>query len=154
MPRRAKNPNDQSPEPGSNYYINNDEFEDLIMEWKRTRDEKLLEIIVTDYFYVLTYNIIKTFGFKLIDWEDALQEGTITCLKKIEYFDSARGRAFNFFTTLVLNSVRGQYNGAKNFEELKAKFLSHQVDMIESTSGRKIRDFIDGNYGDFGAGDD
>lgn len=131
------------------YYINNDEFQELIIQYKQTRDEDILEILVTDFFYVLTYNIIRTFNFK-IDEEDALQEGTIACLKKMEQFDPTRGRAFNFFTTICLNHFRGIFKSKKNYEELKLRFLNQQALRVDNNLpyGRKIIHYLESISGE------
>jgi DNA-directed RNA polymerase specialized sigma subunit len=141
MPAKPKKAKDEN-----SYYINNTEFQNLIIKYKLTRDPELLEILVTDFFYVLVYNIIKTFNFK-IDSDDALQEGVMMCLKKLDHFDPARGKGFNFFTTIVLNGFRGVYKSKKNYEELKLRFLTQQVTMLNATfpGGRKIIHYIESN---------
>src|SRR3990172_11695435 len=41
---------------------------------------------LANLFYLLAENIIRAFGFKLIDRDDALQEGVMICLQKLDQF--------------------------------------------------------------------
>lgn len=107
-------------------YINNKDFEKLILSLLDNPDDEDIKNEVTICFYLLADNIIKAFNFKLIDRDDALQEGVTVCFAKIERFDRNRGKAFNWFTTIILNHYRQLYRSAKNYMELKLKFLERQ----------------------------
>ena len=74
-------------------------------------------------FYTLSENIVRYAKFNLIDADDAVQEGVMICFEKIEKFNPIKGKAFNYFTTCVLNHYRQLYRSARNYNELKRKYL-------------------------------
>ena len=76
-------------------------------------------------FLTLSENIVRYAKFNLIDIDDAIQEGVMICFEKIDRFDSLKGKAFNYFTTCALNHFRQLYRSAKNYNELKKKYLAH-----------------------------
>lgn len=115
-------------------YINNKDFEELIKAYLKNPDDEDLKHEITVCFYLLADNIIKAFNFKLIDREDALQEGVLMCLSKIHRFDATRGGAFNFFTTVTLNGFRQLYRSCKNEISLKARYLEHQIQQGKETA--------------------
>ncbi len=120
-------------------YINNKEFEGLIKLYidstreskKKSKDKKPAEPIlcecIANYFYLLSDNIVRAFRFSLVDEEDAKQEAVLVCLKKIDKFDIERGKAFNYFTTMILNHYRQLYRSARNYGELKRRFLERRL---------------------------
>lgn len=107
-------------------YINNRDFEKLIKEYLKNPNDEDIKNEVSICFYLLSDNIIKAFKFKLIDKEDALQEGVLVCLSKINRFDPERGKAFNWFTTIILNHFRQLYRSCKNDLNLKKKYFERQ----------------------------
>jgi len=81
-------------------------------------------------FYTLSENIVRYAKFNLIDQDDAIQEGVMICFEKIDRFDPKKGKAFNYMTTCVLNHFRQLYRTARNYNELKRKYLDHvQIQM-------------------------
>lgn len=74
-------------------------------------------------FYTLSENIVKYAKFNLIDQDDAIQEGVIICFEKIDRFDPEKGKAFNYMTTCILNHFRQMYRTARNYSELKKRYL-------------------------------
>ena len=76
-------------------------------------------------FYTLSENIVNYARFSLIDPDDAVQEGVMICFEKIGRFDSRKGKAFNYMTTCILNHFRQLYRTARNYNELKKKYLRH-----------------------------
>lgn len=74
-------------------------------------------------FYTLSQNIVRYAKFNLIDQDDAVQEGVMICFEKIDRFDPKKGKAFNYMTTCVLNHFRQLYRTARNYNELKRKYL-------------------------------
>lgn len=90
----------------SKHYLNNDEFEQCIIAYKREPKKHEEEIV---YFIdLLILNIYKTYKFQ-IDYDDARQECFIVALRAIRNFNPTKGSAFNYFTTLVFNTFRSQY---------------------------------------------
>ena len=74
-------------------------------------------------FYTLSQNIVRYAKFNLIDQDDAVQEGVMICFEKIDRFDPQKGKAFNYMTTCILNHFRQLYRTARNYNELKRKYL-------------------------------
>lgn len=74
-------------------------------------------------FYTLSENIVRYAKFNLIDQDDAVQEGVMICFEKIDRFDPKKGKAFNYMTTCILNHFRQLYRTARNYNELKRKYL-------------------------------
>lgn len=107
-------------------YINNKDFEKLLEKFNENQDDEKLREEITLCFYLLSENIIKAFKFRLIDRDDALQEGVYTCLKQMHLFDKEKGKAFNWFTTIILNHYRQLYRYARNYNELKRRFIEDE----------------------------
>jgi hypothetical protein len=84
-------------------------------------------------FYTLSENIVRYAKFHLIDEDDAVQEGVMICFEKIDRFDPRKGKAFNYMTTCILNHFRQLYRTARNYNELKRKYLSHLQKKSERT---------------------
>jgi len=82
-------------------------------------------------FYILSENIVKYAKFNLIDQDDAIQEAVMVCFEKIERFDPKKGKAFNYMTTCILNHFRQLYRTARNYNELKRKYLDHLHAQLE-----------------------
>jgi len=76
-------------------------------------------------FFTLSENIVRYAKFQLIDQDDAVQEGVMICFEKINRFDPRKGKAFNYMTTCILNHFRQLYRSARNYNELKKKYLKH-----------------------------
>jgi DNA-directed RNA polymerase specialized sigma24 family protein len=103
-------------------YINNTDFEELIKAYLKNPEDEELKHELTVCFYLLADNIIKAFNFKLIDREDALQEGVMAALTKIDRFKPERGGAFSWLTTIMLNHFRQLYRSCKNEISLKERY--------------------------------
>lgn len=82
-------------------------------------------------FLTLSENIVRYAKFNLIDMDDAIQEGVMICFEKIDRFDPRKGKAFNYMTTCCLNHFRQLYRTARNYNELKKKYLVHLENEVE-----------------------
>lgn len=82
-------------------------------------------------FYTLSENIVKYAKFQFIDDDDAIQEGVVICFEKIDRFDPDKGKAFNYMTTCILNHFRQLYRTAKNYQELKKRYLNYLQSELE-----------------------
>ena len=111
----------------ANEYINNRDFESLIRAHLEDPEDEDIKQEITLCFYLLSDTILRAFNFKLIDKEDALQEGVLACLSKVERFNPDRGKAFNWFTTIILNHYRQLYRTCKNDINLKRKYIERQI---------------------------
>jgi DNA-directed RNA polymerase specialized sigma subunit len=148
-----------------NQYINNREFETIINKFltakkniksnKSEYDKLQKELAIV--FYLLADNIIKAFNFKLIDHEDALQEGVMICFEKIDRFCPEKGKAFNYMTTCCLNHYRQLYRTAKSYMELKNRFqdfiakktlenLLQHTNKVKRTSFKKMEQYNSEKY--------
>jgi DNA-directed RNA polymerase specialized sigma24 family protein len=133
----------------ANEYIINAQLEETIamfQEAKRKKDINpeyqeqydILQERLAYFFYELSENIINAFGFKLIDHDDALQEGVLIALQKVDRFDHTyvgkngkKAKAFNYMTTCILNHFRQLYRGAKNHHELQRRYYEHLIDKLD-----------------------
>ena len=104
-------------------------------------------------FYILAENITNYAKFSGIDVDDAIQEGVLICFEKIDRFDPRKGKAFNYMTTCILNHYRQLYRSARNYNELKKKYLvylSDKFDSVFTKNGRNTsqnsRSNIDHDY--------
>jgi hypothetical protein len=92
-------------------------------------------------FYTLSENIVRYAKFNLIDIDDAVQEGVMICFDKMDRFVPKKGKAFNYFTTCILNHFRQLYRTARNYNELKKKyhdFLCIQMSSSLIKNGRDL----------------
>jgi hypothetical protein len=108
--------------------------EDLLRETDASHEDSKQKLAVA--FFTLSENIVRYAKFQLIDADDAIQEGVMICFDKIGRFDSRKGKAFNYMTTCILNHFRQLYRTARNYNELKKKYLNH-MQMIEGNSSFK-----------------
>jgi DNA-directed RNA polymerase specialized sigma subunit len=91
-------------------------------------------------FYTLSQNIVRYAKFNLIDQDDAVQEGVMICFEKIDRFDPKKGKAFNYMTTCILNHFRQLYRTARNYNELKRKYLDFlQIQTEQHLSTSKVK---------------
>jgi DNA-directed RNA polymerase specialized sigma subunit len=87
-------------------------------------------------FYILAENITNYAKFSGIDVDDAIQEGVLICFEKIDRFDPRKGKAFNYMTTCILNHYRQLYRSARNYNELKKKYMVYLSDKFDSVVTR------------------
>lgn len=87
-------------------------------------------------FYILAENITNYAKFSGIDVDDAIQEGVLICFEKIDRFDPRKGKAFNYMTTCILNHYRQLYRSARNYNELKKKYMIYLSDKFDSVITR------------------
>lgn len=99
-------------------YINNARFEELIFLYQNSpleHEEELFHL-----FDLLVSNIFDSFGFT-VDRDDAKQECFVLILKTLPGFESSKGSAFNYFTTIILNNLKLIYTKNKKYiEKLEA----------------------------------
>ena len=108
--------------------------EQLLKETHATHEESKDKLAIA--FFTLSENIVRYAKFQLIDADDAIQEGVLICFDKIDRFDSRKGKAFNYMTTCILNHFRQLYRTARNYNELKKKYLDH-MQVLENKSAFK-----------------
>lgn len=110
------------------------EFKDISTKYHESQDELALA------FYTLSENIVRYAKFNLIDQDDAIQEGVMICFEKIDRFDPKKGKAFNYMTTCILNHFRQLYRTARNYNELKRKYLDFvQIQLDQKLPSSKTK---------------
>ncbi len=100
------------------HYIDNNEFESLIVLFK-TENTKETEDRLFEIFDLLIVNVHQTFKFD-INIDDAKQECFLLLLKTLKNFIPVKGKAFNYFTTVILNNLKLIYTkNAKYYAKLE-----------------------------------
>ena len=107
--------------------------------WQTVKEENIgvcseyreVQDLLAIAFYTLSQNIVRYAKFNLIDQDDAIQEGVMICFEKIDRFDAQKGKAFNYMTTCILNHFRQQYRTARNYNELKRKYLDFAISQMD-----------------------
>jgi len=108
-----------------NYYINNEEFEKLILLYQQ--DPKAHEEELVSLFDLLITNIIESFKFK-VDPDDAKQDCFALVLKTIKNFKPRKGTAFNYFTTIIVNNLKLIYTREKKYQAKIDGYIENQKD--------------------------
>ena len=96
------------------HYIDNKRFEELILlyqEDQRKHEEELFSM-----FDLLVQNILVSYGFA-VDLDDAKQDCFVLILKTLGKFKPENGKAFNYFTTIIMNNLRLIYTKNKKYKE-------------------------------------
>jgi DNA-directed RNA polymerase specialized sigma24 family protein len=116
-------------------YLNNKKLEESIHRYRATvsNPEKKKEFSeaqmqLTKDFYLLSEKIYLAYKYMFannVDWEEALQEGTFICFEKIHRFNPEIGRAFPFFTQIILNHLKQLCRSAINYRNLTLKYHQH-----------------------------
>ena len=97
-------------------YINNIEFEELVANYLEDKDNKELESEIVNHFDKLIDNILVSFNFD-VDYEDAKQECFLLVFKILKNFNPENGKAFNYFTTVIINNLRLIYSKNKTYRK-------------------------------------
>ena len=106
-----------------NHYIDNKKFEELIVAYQKDPNQygdelfKLFDLLVT--------NVMDSFSFA-VDKDDAKQECFVLILKTLKNFDSTKGSAFNFFTTIIVLNLKLIYTKNKKYVEKLNAYIEHQ----------------------------
>ena len=96
------------------HYIDNKRFEELILKYLENQKEHEVELM--EMFDKLISNIIDSFGFKM-EKDDARQECFFLVLRTLKNFNPNKGKAFNFFTTIILNNLKLLFTKHKKYNE-------------------------------------
>ena len=94
------------------HYIDNDRFEELILLYQNESTKHQEELF--SLFDLLIQNIINSYGFD-VERDDAKQECFLLILKTIGKFKPENGKAFNYFTTIIMNNLRLIYTKNKKY---------------------------------------
>lgn len=118
-------------------YLNNKKLEECIHRYrsvhgnpKKKPEFAEAELELTKSFYLLAEKIFLAYKYIFahnVDWEDALQEGTVICFEKIHRFNPSIGRAFPFFTQIIVNHFKQLCRTSINQKNLTIKYHQHLV---------------------------
>lgn len=103
------------------------DFDRLIREHKENPTVDTMGAVF-ESLWILARNILKLVKFKGIERAFKDRTGTYSRLVafayiKMERFDPTKGKAFNYFTTIMLSWLRQEYMTRHNYADLKAKYL-------------------------------
>ena len=117
----------------SKHYIDNEEFERIILSYKE--DPETYEEEFVNLFDLLITNVVESFRFN-VPSEDAKQDCFALILKTVRNFRPKKGTAFNFFTTVILNNIRLMYSKEKRQKE---KVQAYLLKILEQTSDLDLK---------------
>jgi glutamate racemase len=98
------------------------DLQEATVDFQNNRTTKNAERLC-EMFKVLVETILKYFGDK-IDLGDRKQvtvECMATCFTKLRRYNPQKGKAFNFFTTIILSHMRQIYRTRRAYAELLAR---------------------------------
>ena len=107
------------------------------LEDKRTKHKKAEQEFsesqteLASGFYKLSENLVRYTNFQYLDKDDEIQEGVMICFERVDCFNPEKGKAFNYMTTCVYNHFRQLYRTAKNYQELKKRYLTLLQDELD-----------------------
>ena len=82
-------------------------------------------------FDMLIGNIINSFSFRQLDFDDAKQECFLIILKTLKNFNKDNGSAFNYFTTIILNNLKLLYTKDKKYNEKINNYIDLKKDLLD-----------------------
>jgi hypothetical protein len=84
---------------------------------KLTRDFNSIRDILTGQFLLLCTRLVERYCANIvIDHDDSIQDCAMICLKRIDNFQPAKGKAFNFFTTCIIHHLRQLYRTHQSYQ--------------------------------------
>lgn len=88
------------------------------------------QAILAKDFHMLSSNLVKYVNrfakTAVLEEDDIVQEGVMICFEKLDRFDPTRGsKAFNYISTVIINSYRQFFRSLNNYNELKKRYLEH-----------------------------
>jgi len=107
----------------SKHYIDNKRFEFVIREYQKNPDDTILERELVELLDILIINIFQSFGFTKLEFDDVKQECLLLAIIKLSNFNSDKGSAFNYFTTVIVNNMRFLYTKEKKYNEKSSQYL-------------------------------
>jgi DNA-directed RNA polymerase specialized sigma24 family protein len=106
-------------------YINNNDFEIWVSGYNASG---FYEIELWTSFDLLFKNIFSSYRFN-VEEDDAKQECMLLLLRTVRNFTPDKGRAFNYFTTVILNNLRLLYTkNQKHYNRLEELILESNQD--------------------------
>jgi len=142
----------------STYYVDPTRFTELLLSYKYTGNEVILDRLIRCFFFPLARGVLRKFHFRQIDPDDAIQMAVLQCIKQIERFtpdhptkhrastDNPDRKAFSFFTTCTANTFRGMHRiedtHQKGLKKLQNEEIRREIARTGGNDGR-LRDLHD-----------
>jgi len=118
-------------------YINNNEFELLIIKYNLKTNSKEEEDKLFKLFNLLIDNIILTFNFKFtnsVDYDDAKSTCMLLIIKVIGNYSKNNGTAFNYFTQVIINSLKQLYTFEKQYKTKIDNYIKYKENIIKNSN--------------------
>ncbi len=97
-------------------------FEKAIKEYQENPDVDSM-VAIFEAFWIITESIIDYTKFIPPEKKHkAMVSGVCNAFIKIPRFNADKGKAFNYFTTVILCALRQEFRSHKNYQELKTKY--------------------------------
>ncbi len=104
------------------YYVDNNHFESVIKKYLSKNGKKRYEAELMVLLDLIVSGIINGMNFK-IDKEDAKQDCLLLVFKTLKKFTPGKGKAFNYFSTIIINNLKFLYTKDKKEKERHKKYL-------------------------------
>jgi DNA-directed RNA polymerase specialized sigma24 family protein len=114
------------------YYVDNTRFEEIIKKYLSKNGKKKNEEELTHLLDLMISGILHGMNFN-IDKEDARQECLLLVFKTLKKFKPGKGKAFNYFSTIIINNLKFLYTKDKKEKDRYKKYLEdlhHTVEPI------------------------
>lgn len=96
--------------------LTNDKLTEAVVAWNKTHRIDDL-VILARMLDILGTNILKLVKFDCFPEKETIKELTSHTLCRTERFDPEKGKAFNFFTTIMISLLRQLYRSKKDSYE-------------------------------------
>lgn len=103
-------------------YLNNAIFQNLLLNYQSNPGDKKAGDELAKAFGAIGENLSKKYKMAGVSLEDAVQESMIIGFIRLDKFKPEKGKAFNYFTTIILNHLRGLYRQNKSFVDMKERY--------------------------------
>jgi hypothetical protein len=127
--------------------LTNAKLDQIIADYKTNPSVDTM-LAAFDALELLATNIVKvmlagkkndTFKEVFKNKKKVIRELVCFAFLKIDRYDPAKGKAFNFFTTIMLGWLRQVYRTKRNYAELKEKYKKYAEENRDTaTSGQKV----------------
>jgi DNA-directed RNA polymerase specialized sigma24 family protein len=117
-------------------YLNNDYLTGVLLKFRSDPKNRDVANELANCFYQIADGLLNKYRFDGINDDDARQEAVATCWLKVNNFNIGKGRAFNFYTTVILNTWRQMWRTNQNYHKVKDKFADH-LRQLNDNAGRK-----------------
>lgn len=109
-------------------YVNNKDLLDLIVLYREEEDDSIINDELARAFLVMANEIFDWQKINNLIKEEASNEAAFVCMRKAKScFDPARGSAFPYFTTVIVNYYRQQMRSQKSYTKMLGEFAKEEA---------------------------